>query len=381
MNSKIWNSIEVIMSIQITKKITNISTIVNQIIKGDTIETLNLLPSNSVDMIFADPPYFMQSTDNVLYRADGTGEYKGCDDEWDKYKNFEEYDEFSLAWLKECQRVLKNGGTFWVIGSFQNIYRLGYHIQNLGFWILNDIIWNKTNPTPNMGGTRFCNAHETLLWCTKYKNSGYTFNYKTMKELNGGKQDRSVWTLSICQGEERLKDEQGNKLHNTQKPIALLEKIILSSTRPNDIVLDPFFGTGTTGAAAKEYGRNYIGIEREEKYIVGAEKRLREQIVQCSMFSDLSLETKPPKVTIRQLIERKYLYVNQDLFDSSGNSVCKLNADGTVSDGTETLSIHKMSAKILGVTNNNGWGFFYVRYRDKFICIDKLRYMYKENEK
>ena len=367
------------MSIQLTDKITNISEILNDIIKGDTIETLKQLPSNSVDMIFADPPYFMQSTENVLYRADGTGEYKGCDDEWDKYKDFAEYDEFSLAWLKECQRVLKNGGTFWVIGSFQNIYRLGYHIQNLGFWILNDIIWNKTNPTPNMGGTRFCNAHETLLWCAKSKNSGYTFNYKTMKALNGNKQDRSVWTLSICQGIERLKDENGNKLHNTQKPMALLEKVILSSTRPNDIVLDPFFGTGTTGAAAKKYGRNYIGIEREERYIVGAEKRLELQQVECSIFSNLSLETKPPKVSLVQLIEKKYLYVNQDFFDKTGNAICKLNADGTVSDDTDTLSIHKMSAKVLGVTNNNGWSFFYVRYKDKFISIDKLRYMYLED--
>lgn len=369
------------MSIQLSEKVSNISNIINQIIEGDTVETLKLLPSNSVDVIFADPPYFMQSTDNVLYRADGSGAYKGCDDEWDKYKDFFEYDEFSIAWLKECQRILKNGGTLWVIGSFQNIYRLGYHIQNLGFWILNDIIWNKTNPTPNMGGTRFCNAHETLLWCTKYKNSGYTFNYKTMKSLNGGKQDRSVWTLSICQGVERLKDDHGNKLHNTQKPLALLEKIILSSTRPKDIVLDPFFGTGTTGAAAKKYDRNYIGIEREKKYIAGAEKRLQQQQVECSIFSNLSLETKPPKVTLRQLIDKKYLYVNQDFFDKSGNAVCKLNADGTVYDNSETLSIHKMSAKILGTTNNNGWNFFYVRYKDKFICIDKLRYMYLESER
>lgn len=369
------------MSILLTHKVTNISDIVNQILKGDTIETLKLLPSNSVDMIFADPPYFMQSTENVLYRADGTGEYKGCDDEWDKYKSFADYDDFSLAWLKECQRVLKYGGTFWVIGSFQNIYRLGYHIQNLGFWILNDIVWNKTNPTPNMGGTRFCNAHETLLWCAKTKSSGYTFNYKTMKALNGGKQDRSVWTLSICQGAERLKDEYGNKLHNTQKPFALLDKVVLSSTRPNDIVLDPFFGTGTTGAAAKKNGRYFIGIEREEKYIAGAEKRLQEQPVIRSMYNDLSLETRPPKVTMRQLIEKGYLHVDQELYDIKGYPVCRVNVEGNVYDDKDTLSIHKMSAKILGVTNNNGWGFFYVNYNDKFLCIDQLRYIYKENEK
>lgn len=366
------------MSIKLISNVMNIQEVMNQIILGDSIDILKKLPSNSIDMIFADPPYFMQSTEKVLYRADGTGEYQGCDDDWDKYKDFNEYDEFTISWLKECKRVLKKGGTFWVIGSFQNIYRLGYHIQNLGFWILNDIVWSKTNPTPNMKGTRFCNAHETLLWCAKSKNAGYRFNYKTMKFLNDGKQDRSVWNISICQGAERLKDADNKKLHSTQKPMALLEKIILSSTKPNDIVLDPFFGTGTTGAAAKKYGRNYIGIERENRYVEGAERRLSEQHDESSIISNLSLETKPPKVSLSQLIKHKYLYVNQDFFDKSGQIKCKLNADGTVYDDTDTLSIHKMSAKYLGVKNYNGWGYFYVRYKDQFICIDKLRYRYME---
>lgn len=366
------------MSQKIQAPISDIKEVVNSIIAGDSIEVMKMLPDCSVDMIFADPPYFMQSTEKVLYRADGTGEYRGCDEAWDKYRDFADYDAFSVAWLKECRRILKNDGSFWVIGSFQNIYRLGYHIQNLGFWILNDIVWNKTNPTPNMSGSRFCNAHETLLWCSKKKNSRYTFNYKTMKALNGGKQDRSVWTLNICQGTERLKDEKGEKLHTTQKPLSLLEKIVISSTRPNDLVLDPFFGTGTTGVAAKKHGRNYIGIEREEKYIVYAEKRLSAQNTEMSGYSDLSLETKPPRVSLKQLIQKGYLAVGQTLFDGNGAAVCKLNEDGKVSDTDETLSIHKMSAKALGLKNHNGWTFFYVQYHGEFICIDRLRYFYAE---
>ena len=241
----------------------NIDEIKNTIIKGDSIQSLKNIPSKSIDVIFADPPYFMQ-TEGILERADGTGEFKGCNDEWDKYKDYNEYDDFCKDWLIECYRILKDNGTIWVIGSFQNIYRIGYIMQNIGFWFLNDIVWEKPNPVPNFGGTRFCNAHETLLWCSKGKNNKFTFNYKTMKYLNNGKQDRSVWNIGICQGNERLKDDNGNKLHTTQKPLLLLEKIILSSTKPNDIILDPFFGTGTTGATAKKYGRNYIGIEKKK---------------------------------------------------------------------------------------------------------------------
>ena len=364
------------MPIILTKPVKNIKEVVNSIIQGDSIETLKQLPSASVDLIFADPPYFMQSTEKALFRPDGSGEYKGCDDEWDKYADYNAYDNFSMSWLLECKRILKRSGALWVIGSFQNIYRLGYILQNLGFWILNDIVWNKTNPTPNMSGTRFCNAHETLIWCSKEKNSPYTFNYKTMKHINGGKQDKSIWTLGICQGTERLKDENGNKLHNTQKPTALLDKIILASSKPNDIILDPFFGTGTTGAVAKKFGRNFIGIERESSYIKGAEERIQNQTIELSNLTDLSLETKPPKVSIYELIKNGYLFVNQDFYDKEGKAVCKLNNDGTVSDGKETLSIHKMSAKLLDKTNNNGWGYFYVQYENEFVSIDKLRYLF-----
>lgn len=369
------------MSIELPNKINSLQSVSNKIIHGDAVEVLKNFPDNSIDMIFADPPYFMQSTDKVLFRADGTGEYKGCDDVWDKYKDYQEYDDFSLSWLKECKRVLKDDGTVWVIGSFQNIYRLGYHIQNLGFWILNDIVWSKTNPTPNMNGTRFCNSHETLIWCAKSKSSRYVFNYKTMKFLNGGKQDRSVWTLSICQGTERLKGKDGKKLHSTQKPLSLLEKIILSSTKPGDIILDPFFGTGTTGVAAKKYGRNYVGIERENNYIVAAEERLNAQKSEINIISNLSLEVKPPKVSLKELISKGYLFSNQDFYDKDGKIVCKLTADGLVDDGSKVLSIHKMSAKMLSRNNNNGWKYFYIKRNAKFICIDDLRYAYKREQK
>lgn len=349
----------------------------NSIIKGDTIDTLKQFPDNSIDVIFADPPYFMQTTGKVLQRADGTGEFKGCDDEWDKYENYKEYDEFSTNWLKECRRILKPNGTIWVIGSFQNIYRIGYIMQNLGYWILNDIIWSKTNPTPNMAGTRFCNAHETLLWCAKSEKSKFTFNYKTMKHLNGDKQDKSVWTLGICQGNERLKDETGAKLHTTQKPESLLEKVILSSTRPNDIVLDPFFGTGTTGAVAKKYGRNFIGIEREEKYIEGANKRINTQEICCNKISNLELETKPPKVSLSQLIVANLLQEHEILYNKNGDKIATLTDNNKVVYKNSEYSIHKLSAKLLNKNNNNGWSYFYIKRNNKLICIDSLRYEYQ----
>ncbi len=337
----------------------------NSIIKGDSIEVLKALPDNCIDTIFADPPYFMQTSSKALQRADGTGEFKGCDDEWDKYADYIEYDTFCNNWLKECKRVLKEDGTIWVIGSFQNIYRLGYIMQNLGFWILNDIVWNKTNPTPNMSGTRFCNAHETMLWCSKSKDSKFTFNYKTMKYLNGDKQDKSVWTLGICQGNERLKNDDGKKLHTTQKPESLLEKVILSSTKPNDVVLDPFFGTGTTGAIAKKYGRNWIGIEREDSYIEGANKRIEAIEDESNDISNRKLEIKPPKISIEKLIELKLLTVGDKFYNSAEKEICELLSSGKVDDKTDVMSIHKMAAKHIGKANHNGWAYFFVNKDEK----------------
>ena len=230
------------------------------IICGDCLEELKKIPDKSVDMIFADPPYFMQ-TSGELNRSDGT-RFLGVKESWDRFDNLHAYDDFCRTWLAESRRILKPKGKMWVIGSFQNIYRLGSLMQEMGFWILNDIVWSKPNAPPNFTGTRFQNRHETLLWCSPRKGAPYTFNYQTLKALNAGKQETSIWDIGICIGPERLKDERGHKLHATQKPEKLLYKIILASTKVGDIILDPFMGTGTTGAVAKQLGRHFIGIER-----------------------------------------------------------------------------------------------------------------------
>lgn len=358
----------------------------NEIIKGDCLDVLKTIPDESVDCIFADPPYFMQSTtrngkEKKLMRADGTGEFKGCDDAWDKYEDYAAYDKFCNWWLKECKRVLKDNGTIWVIGSFQNIYRLGYIMQNMGYWILNDVVWSKLNPTPNMAGTRFCNAHETMLWCSKGEGYKFTFNYKTMKYLNGGKQDKSVWNIGICQGNERLKDSEGKKIHTTQKPEALLKKIILSSTKPGDIVLDLFFGTGTTGAVAKRYGRHFVGIERDDSdtYIKAAEKRIEKIVDESDDISNLALEKKPPKFSTKRLIELGLLEPNEMLFDKNGIEICILTDSGHVKrNNSDEMSIHKMAARMLNKNNFNGWDYFYVKRDKSLVAIDSLRYKAQE---
>ena len=348
----------------------------NTILSGDCIENLKKIPTESIDLIFADPPYWMQ-TEGVLLRTNGA-KFSGVEDDWDKFNSYSDYDDFSALWLKECKRVLKPNGSIWVIGAFQNIYRLGYIMQNLGFWIINDVVWSKPNAVPNFGGTRFQNSHETLLWCTKNKQSKYTFNYKTMKYLNGGRQEKSVWDIGICIGGERLKDEDGNKVHSTQKPEKLLEKVILSSSRPDDIILDPFFGTGTTGAVAKKYGRNYIGIEREEKYIKAARKRIDFVQPTISEISDLSLEVKPPRVSIQQLLASGKLVEGEQLLNKKGEKIGFLTSDGLVDDGEERLSIHKSSAKLLKRSSYNGWSYFYVERESILKSIDDLRYEYSE---
>lgn len=355
----------------------DIDKIKNTIIEGDTIDNLKKIPDESIDLIFADPPYFMQ-TEGELHRTDGT-KFQGVEDEWDKFSSYNEYDKFCFEWLKECKRVLKKDGSIWVIGSFQNIYRLGYIMQNLDYWILNDVIWSKPNAAPNFAGTRFQNSHETLIWCTKSKKSKYTFNYKTMKYLNNEKQDKSVWDIGICIGNERLKGEDGKKIHSTQKPEKLLYKVILSTSKPNDIVLDPFFGTGTTGAIAKLLGRNYIGIEREHTYNKAAQERIDKVVPIDDDITNLKLEVKPPKVPMKKLVEAGMVKENQPLYNKEGIEICKVNIDGNVYDNDDVLSIHKMSAKYLNRTNNNGWDYFYIK-EDGLISIDELRYKYSNME-
>jgi site-specific DNA-methyltransferase (adenine-specific) len=365
----------------------------NTIIKGDVIEVLKSIPSESFDMIFADPPYFMQ-TDGVLLRTEGTP-FKGVDDEWDKFSSYKEYDEFCFQWLSECRRVLRKDGTIFVIGAFQNIYRIGYIMQNIGFWILNDIVWNKTNPAPNFKGTRFTNANETILWCSKSNNSKYTFNYKTMKELNGGKQMKSVWNISLCTGNERIKDDNGDKAHNTQKPEQLLYNIILASTKLNDIILDPFMGSGTTGAVAKRLGRFFLGIDREEKYINIANERIENVQPDINDFTTNIFDNKPPRVSVKELIDKNYLFTDEFLYDKNKEHKAKLNEDGTLIYNLEIGSIHKISAGILNLTNNNGWDYWFVEREEKktshevielfdfkgsLISIDELRNIYREKE-
>lgn len=346
---------------------------INQILHGDCTSLLKTLPDKSVDAIFADPPYFMQTTGDLL-RTNGD-KFSGVDDDWDKFDNLTHYDEFCKAWLVECRRILKDSGSIWVIGSFQNIYRLGYILQDLGFWILNDIIWYKSNPVPNFAGSRFCNAHETLLWCAKGKNNKFTFNYKTMKAMNGDKQEKSVWTIPLCTGNERIKNNDGKKAHATQKPESLIEKVILSSTKVGDVILDPFFGTGTTGAVAKRLKRNYIGIEREIEYINVAQQRINEVAIQDNDYINQKLEVKPPKVTMQQLLALGLLDINQPLYDKDKNEISTINHEGMAYNGIDSLSIHKRSAEYLAKKNHNGWDFFYVYYNGDFIPLNKLRYI------
>lgn len=352
---------------------------INSIIMGDCIDVLKTIESNSIDLIFADPPYNMQ-TDGILLRTDGSV-FKGVSDNWDKFSSFREYDEFCLQWLTECKRILKPSGSIWVIGSFQNIYRLGYIMQNLGFWILNDIIWSKPNAVPNFAGTRFQNSHETLLWCSKEKKSTICFNYKTMKYLNGGKQMKSVWDIGICIGNERLKDDKGEKVHSTQKPEKLLYNIILSSSKKGDVVLDPFFGTGTTGAIAKMLGRKYVGIEKSQHYIKYAQKRIDSIIPINSEIIDNVLDVKPPRVSVKELIDKEYLFVGQQLYDSKKDINVRVLSNGEVEYNNKSGSIHKISATILGKTNNNGWEYFWCNYQNRFIPINELRYISKEEGK
>src|SRR3989338_3545606 len=252
----------------------------NRLINGDCISAMGKISDNSVDLIFADPPYNLQLDKNkILYRRDGS-KIVSVKDEWDSFKTFEDYDNFSEAWIKECKRILKPTGSFWVIGSYHNIFRVGAIMQDLGFWLLNDIIWIKKNPLPQINGTRFCNAHETLIWAQKERSPKYTFNYELMKKINNDKQMRSDWYLPICLGNERLRDKNGGRVHSTQKPERLIERIILATSNKGDLILDPFAGSGTTLAVAKKHERNWIGIEKERKYFPYIEKRLAKVIIE-----------------------------------------------------------------------------------------------------
>lgn len=350
----------------------------NFIMHGDSIEQMKKLPDNSIDVIFADPPYNMQLGGD-LHRPDNT-KVDAVNDAWDKFSDFAAYDDFTVEWMNEARRVLKENGTMWVIGSYHNIFRVGTKIQDLGFWILNDIVWVKTNPMPNFRGTRFTNAHETLIWCAKSEKSKYTFNYDSMKNFNDGLQMRSDWHVPICLGAERLKDDAGKKVHTTQKPEALLYRIILASTNPGDIILDPFFGTGTTGAVAKKLGRHYIGIERDENYIKYAQKRLN-AITQIADDTALEPANKKaePRIPFGSVIEHGLIKPGTKLFDIKRRFCATVKADGSVYLGSEHGSIHQMGAKVSGLPSCNGWTFWHFERKknDDLLPLDTLRQQLK----
>ena len=346
---------------------------VNKIICGETIEELKKIPADSVDLIFADPPYNLQ-LEGELQRPDNST-VAAVNDDWDQFSSFATYDKFCEKWLSELKRIVKPSGSIWVIGSYHNIFRIGYIMQNLGFWILNDVIWQKANPMPNFRGKRFTNAHETLIWASKDKNSKkYTFNYEAMKSINDNTQMRSDWFLPICNGNERLKNDNGKKVHPTQKPESLLHRIIISSSNVGDLVLDPFFGTGTTGAVAKRLCRNYIGIEREKEYVKSAKSR----ISKVSPYENEALEITTskkaePRIPFGWLVERKLLEPGTTLFDQSKKFKAKVRADGSIVSSNNKGSIHQIGAEVQDASACNGWTFWHFDVEGELKPIDLLR--------
>ncbi len=348
-------------------------TILNTIINNDCIKIMNEMEENSVDLIFADPPYNLQLGD-ALTRPDNTN-VSGVYEEWDSFESLAAYDNYTREWMTAARRILKNDGTIWVIGSYHNIFRVGYILQDLGFWILNDIIWNKTNPMPNFKGTRFTNAHETLIWAAKTPKAKYTFNYEAMKALNEDTQMRSDWQLSLCTGKERLKGEDGNKLHPTQKPEALLYRVIMSSSNVGDVILDPFFGTGTTGAVAKKLGRNFIGIERDAVYVKGAQKRIAAvEKVSNDLCLEFSSKKRQPRIPFGAVVERGLLNPGDILFDANKKHCAAVRSDGTVKSEKMEGSIHQVGAAAQNASACNGWVYWYYEDSKKgLVCIDELR--------
>ncbi len=345
---------------------------VDRILIGECTEKLEELPEASVDLVFADPPYNLQ-LDGELLRPNNS-RVDGVDDDWDKFRSFAAYDRFTADWLAACRRVLKPDGTLWVIGSYHNVFRVGARLQDLGYWILNDIIWRKTNPMPNFRGRRFTNAHETLIWAARDAESRYTFNYDSMKALNDDLQMRSDWLLPICAGPERLKDGTGKKVHPTQKPEALLHRILLAASNPGDVVLDPFFGTGTTGAVAKRLGRRWIGIERDPDYAQIAQTRIDEVTPHApEALAVAQSKRAAPRVPFGTIVELGILEPGRKLCDPRRKHVAEVRADGTLACSNAQGSIHKMGAHVQGADACNGWTFWHFERGGKLVAIDELR--------
>jgi modification methylase len=345
----------------------------DRIIVGDCLEEMASLEAKSVDLVFADPPYNLQLGGDLL-RPDNS-KVDAVDDAWDQFDSFAAYDAFTEAWLGASRRVLKDDGALWVIGSYHNIFRVGRILQDLGFWILNDVVWRKTNPMPNFKGARFTNAHETLIWAAKSRGARrYTFNYDAMKMANDELQMRSDWTLPLATGEERVKDAAGVKVHPTQKPEALLHRVILASTRPGDVILDPFFGVGTTGAAARRLGRRFIGIEREATYAAAAEARIAGVIPAGPGEVDvMGSKRSEPRVPFGQIVEAGLVRPGDLIWSPKGEHAARVRADGSLAVGELTGSIHKMGAMMQSQPACNGWTYWHIRTDKGLAPIDVLR--------
>ncbi len=343
-----------------------------QILQGECLEVMASLPAASVDMMFADPPYNLQLSGELL-RPNNHSRVDGVDHDWDQFETFKAYDAFTADWLKAARRLLKPDGSLWVIGSYHNIFRVGATLQDLGFWILNDVIWRKTNPMPNFRGRRFTNAHETLIWCARDKDSRYRFNYEAMKSLNDDLQMRSDWLLPLCTGPERLK-KNGKKAHPTQKPESLLHRAILASTEVGDVVLDPFFGSGTTGAVAKKLGRRYVGIEQDAEYVKIAEQRLAKvrQVAEDELLSTPSKRAQP-RIPFGWLVERGILQPGATLTDHRGRFKARVRADGTLISADFKGSIHQVGAFVQKAPACNGWQFWHAEEKGKLVVIDVYR--------
>ncbi len=347
----------------------------DRILIGDCIAMLRTLPTASVDMVFADPPYNLQLGGD-LFRPEG-GRVDAVDDHWDQFASLAVYDAFCREWLAECRRILKPDGTIWVIGSYHNIFRVGALLQDQGFWILNDIVWRKANPMPNFKGTRFTNAHETLIWASQGEKARYTFNYRAMKTLNDELQMRSDWVLPICAGPERLKGEDGHKAHPTQKPEALLYRVLLACTRPGDVVVDPFFGTGTTGAVAKRLGRHWIGIERETAYVNVANERIASALpLDESAIATMQSPRNAPRVAFGTLVETGMIAPGTIVSDPRGRWRANVRTDGSLECEGRTGSIHKLGADLQGAPSCNGWTFWQIEHDGQSKPLDALRQLY-----
>ena len=350
------------------------------ILIGDCVAEMMRLPPASIDLVFADPPYHLQ-LEGALSRPDQSL-VDGVDDVWDKFANFAEYDAFTRDWLAAVRRLMKPAATIVVIGSYHNIFRVGAILQDLGFWILNDIVWRKANPMPNFRGRRFTNAHETMIWAARSaeaKAKAYTFNYETLKAGNEDVQVRSDWFLPICTGAERLKDESGRKAHPTQKPEALLQRVLLAASNAGDLVLDPFFGSGTTGVAARRLGRSFIGLERDSAYAEAARRRI--DAVEPLPESALAIaptRRSEPRVAFSSVVEAGLARPGEQLVDAGGRHSALVRADGALAAGPAVGSIHKIGALVQGLPACNGWTFWHVEREGRLTPIDDLRATMRE---